>query len=300
MTSPKKITLFLLLTATFTGLSYIPMLRAGTAMAGYGLFVLLAMWSPGVAAILTQLIATRGLRGLGWHFGSARWLGLGYLLPVLYGLPVYAFAWATGLGSFINPYTFSETARRFGSPDLAGALTAFVLVNATWGFILPNLLLALGEEIGWRGFLVPELAKVTSFTRTALISGVIWAAWHMPGLFLLDLADGKTPIIYEALSFGVMIIGTSFAYAWLTLRSGSLWPAAVLHAAHNLWIQGVFDSLTGDAGFTPYITGEFGAGLALTGLVVAYAFWRQRLHARRQNPAASSQSAGSLPAAERA
>lgn len=276
MSPQKKITLFLILTIVFSALSYAPMLRAGTAMAGDGLFVLTLMWSPGLAAILTQLITTRGVRGLGWRFGSIRWLGLGYILPVLYGLPVYAFAWIGGLGALLNPYTFSESTRQIAAPGLASALTVFVLLNATKGFVMPNLLLALGEEIGWRGMLVPELAKVTSFTKSALISGVIWAAWHMPGIFLLDLASGQTPVTFEAFCFTVMIVGFSFAYAWLTLKSGSLWPAAVLHASHNLFIQGVFDGLTGNTGITPYIIGEFGAGLALTALIVAYVFWRAR------------------------
>ena len=39
---------------------------------------------------------------------------------------------------------------------------------------------ATGEEIGWRGFLVPELAKVLPFTGVALVSGLIWASWHYP------------------------------------------------------------------------------------------------------------------------
>ena len=39
------------------------------------------------------------------------------------------------------------------------------------------------EEIGWRGFLVPELAKFMSFTNVALTSGLIWSVCHWPMLF---------------------------------------------------------------------------------------------------------------------
>jgi hypothetical protein len=52
--------------------------------------------------------------------------------------------------------------------------------------------------------------------------------------------------------------------------------AVLLHTTHNIFIQGVFDRLTGNGSITPYITGEFGVGLALTALVVAYVFWRMR------------------------
>ena len=60
--------------------------------------------------------------------------------------------------------------------------------------------LGFGEEIGWRGLLVPELVKVTSFTKTALIIGIVWAAWHIPGIFLADLS-GDTPDLYAAIFF---------------------------------------------------------------------------------------------------
>jgi uncharacterized membrane protein YciS (DUF1049 family) len=62
----------------------------------------------------------------------------------------------------------------------------------------------------------------------------------------------------------------------LTLKSGSLWPAVLLHTTHNIFIQGVFNRLTGNTEISSYITGEFGVGLALTSLVVAYVFWRMQ------------------------
>jgi hypothetical protein len=76
--------------------------------------------------------------------------------------------------------------------------------------------------------------------------------------------------------FAVMIIAISFPFAWLRLKSGSLWTAVLLHTTHNIFIQGVFDRLTGDNGITPYLTGEFGVGLAITSVVVAYVFWRMQ------------------------
>jgi len=46
--------------------------------------------------------------------------------------------------------------------------------------LVQSLATALGEEIGWRGFLVPELFKTMGFTSAALFSGVVWACWHYP------------------------------------------------------------------------------------------------------------------------
>jgi len=273
MSSQKKVSLFLFLTICFSALSYIPILRAGTVGVQGGLFVFTLMWSPGLAAILTQLITNRSLRGMGWRLRSARWLGLAWILPVLYALPVYAFTWLTGLGIFPNPSRIAHLAEEYSSTNTTTIVATFVLFSLTLDMVGP-LLSALGEEIGWRGLFVPELAKTTSFTKTALISGIVWAAWHMPGIFLADLNSTSIPNLYAATMFAILIIAISFPFAWLTLKSGSLWTAVLLHTTHNIFIQGVFDRLSGNTAITPHITGEFGVGLALTRLVVAYFFWR--------------------------
>jgi hypothetical protein len=67
----------------------------------------------------------------------------------------------------------------------------------------------------------------------------------------------------------------SFIYTWLRLMSGSIWPGVLLHASHNLF-TGVFDQLTVDRGYTEYVTTEFGAGLAIVYVLVAYWCWSRR------------------------
>jgi len=275
MSPQKKISLFLFLTFGLSMFSYAPIIRAGTIGVQGGLFVFTLMWSPGLAALLTQLIATRSLRGMGWRLGSVRFLGIAWILPVVYALPVYAITWLTGLGIFPNPTRIARLAEEYSSTSTATTVGIFVLFSLTLDMVGP-LLSALGEEIGWRGLFVPELAKMTSFTKTALISGIVWAAWHMPGIFLADLNSSGTPDWYAAAMFAVMIIAISFPFAWLRLKSGSLWPAVLLHTTHNIFIQGVFDRLTGNTEISAYITGEFGVGLAITSVVVGYVFWRMQ------------------------
>jgi membrane protease YdiL (CAAX protease family) len=67
-----------------------------------------------------------------------------------------------------------------------------------------------------------------------------------------------------------MVIGLATIMAWLTLKSRSLWPAALLHAAHNLFVQAVFDGATIEGPNANWLTGEFGIGLAIT---IAIAAW---------------------------
>jgi hypothetical protein len=73
-----------------------------------------------------------------------------------------------------------------------------------------------------------------------------------------------------------MVVSLSVPMAWLRLRSGSVWPAAILHASHNLFVQGFFDRVTVDSGPTRWLTGEFGAALALAIGATAWLFWRRR------------------------
>ncbi len=227
--SIKRIVTFLLLTFLLSAIFWFLIIRAGTLDVSGGLFTVGLMWCPGAAALITTLLYQGNLRGLGWSLGRPRYLLLSYALPLGYAALAYGVTWLTGLGAFTTENLPA------GLP-----LLAYALYMATVTFLTGGLLPALGEEIGWRGFLVPELNKLTSFTNTLLISGAIWAVWHMPLLLLTDYNAG-TRAWYALLCFSIMVIGTSFVYAWLRLKSGSLWTAAILHASHNVFVQGVFD-----------------------------------------------------------
>jgi membrane protease YdiL (CAAX protease family) len=154
-------------------------------------------------------------------------------------------------------------------------LLLFTGIMATLG-VLSSMVSALGEEIGWRGVLVPELAKVMPYTRVSLVSGGIWALWHMPLIFFADYKLPGVPVWYGALMFLIMVVGISFVFAWLRLKSGSLWTAALLHASHNLWVQAFFTPLTAQNSITPYIIDEFGCGLTIAIAIAAFLFWRRR------------------------
>ena len=66
-----------------------------------------------------------------------------------------------------------------------------------------------------------------------------------------------------------MIIAFAYIMGYLRVRSGSIWPCVLLHATHNTFVQGIFDSLTAPVGWAKYITTEFGAGLAVAMVVAA-------------------------------
>jgi uncharacterized protein len=272
-TSRKKILFFLILTFAFSSVFYYLIISSGSIQK----YSLGLMWCPGIAALLTQLIFQRNLRGLGWRFGKAKYLLLSYGLPVIYGLVVYGTVWLSGLGKLIPEEMARQAALQVNiqmqSPILF--LIVYGLIMATLGLVV-SCLSALGEEIGWRGLLVPELSKETTFTKTALISGAIWSIWHLPAVLFSDYNNSGTPLWFGLICFIILTVGMSFAFAWLRLKSGSLWPAVILHASHNLFIQAIFTPLTGNTGITAYVIDEFGIGLALAIIPIVYLFWRKR------------------------
>lgn len=234
------------------------------------------MWCPAFAAFATCALLKIDLATLGWNWRPARYEVWAYVIPILYALPVYGITWAAISGSFDFSTFAAPLGTAFGFPHSprATALLLAIPMYAVLG-VLSSTARALGEEIGWRGFLLPRLVQRFGFTVGCLLSGCIWAVWHYPGLLLADYNAGTKPV-FALTCFTLMVIADAYILGWLRLKSGSLWPAAILHASHNLFIQAIFDRMTAPVGKTLYLTTEFGAGLVLTvGAFAAY-FWTRR------------------------
>ncbi|HSE41851.1 MAG TPA: type II CAAX endopeptidase family protein [Acidobacteriota bacterium] len=270
----KAIITFLVLNWLFSSVFYALVLFAGTLGAGGGNYVIGLMWCPAFAALATCRIRKISLAELGWHWPKAKYAFLSYVIPLLYALVAYTIVWATGLAGFFNQEFIKKIAAGYLWNNLSPGAIAFfyILLAATYG-VIKSCTSALGEEIGWRGFLVPQLAKVTSFNKTALLSGIIWSIWHYPLLIFSDYNSG-TPAWYGVGCFTIMVIGISFVFAYLRLKSGSLWTGTLLHASHNLFIQGIFDTFSRETKVSKYVIGEFGAALAIMGIIVGVIFWR--------------------------
>ena len=214
------------------------------------------MWSPGIAAFVTTVIFRQPIRSFGWRWGKTRYQLWSILLPVLYCLVGYGFVWLSGLGGLMADRVIPR------------------LQYLPKGFTL-TCIAALGEEIGWSGFLVPQLAKQYRFTTVALARGVIWSVWHYP-MIIAGVYANQTPVWFNLICFTLVVTGISFAFTWFRLRSGSLWTGMFLHASHNWFIQSYFTRLTTTTALTAYLIDEFGAALALTSVGVAFVFWRMR------------------------
>ena len=198
----KRIAIFISLTAIFSAPFW--WLHATT---GYGPYIALLMWCPGLAGAATLLLTGGNLGELGWRGTSLKWIFLGWLLPLATLGAAYAAVCFLGKATFPNAPFVARVASAMGlqSASTFAILFAHAGVSALVGPI-NSCGRALGEELGWRGLLVPEACRALGFLPGALFVGVIWALWHFPLLLGSVSVTGMC-------NFVVMVVGISVALA---------------------------------------------------------------------------------------
>lgn len=172
----------------------------------------LVPFGPLVAAVVTVLLVggVRHLRPLLAQLGRWRVRPHWYLLALAGPLAIFGLAAAltiaTGAAADIVP--------RVDPIQLVVTLaTTLVLVG-------------LFEEVGWRGYALPQLQQRMGSLPAALVLGLIWALWHLPEL--ISDSSGQRP----AAPFAIMVLAQSVLLTWLYLRTaGSLPIVIVAHAA---------------------------------------------------------------------
>jgi membrane protease YdiL (CAAX protease family) len=107
-------------------------------------------------------------------------------------------------------------------------------------FILLTIAAGIGEEFGWRGFLLPRLQTRHNALVSALIVGVLWAIWHIPLFFIKGTSQydwgSQGGLLPATLAYSVFVIVSSIQFTWVFNNTrGSVLLAAVLHGASNAW-----------------------------------------------------------------
>jgi len=250
-------------------------------VAGFWLIFRLSSATPlmltvGISAVLTCLLMGKKLATLGFNWPKRNFLWAGYLLPLGYGLAAYSVIWAVGFGDWYNVTFVLEEKENYnlGSWTDAGIIVFHFLVTATISFVLllPSVL---GEEIGWRGLLVPELSKIMPFSGVAIASGLLWSAWHWPLIFSGIYGTDLTPMTFQLLFFTLGLVSMSVIMTYFRLKTNSLWPAVLLHMSHNIFLQKFFTPMTEQNNQSAWFIDEFGAVLPLTIFLFALYFWRK-------------------------
>lgn len=117
----------------------------------------------------------------------------------------------------------------------------------------------IGEEFGWRGYLMPALTPRMDWRVASLLIGIIWGLWHLPLFFLTSTPQAQMPMLV----FFLNILAGSVVFSWLFERTqGSILPALVLHTSLNAW-TGMLGIVPTAATSRPY--------LLVTGLLILIA-----------------------------
>src|SRR5215469_16225753 len=150
------ILLYLTLTALFTTPWVLLLLHAESLDIGRGFVIHTQMWAPALAAFTCCAVFRIPPRFLGFRWPGMRAIAWGYLLPIGYASTAYLFVWSTKLApaDFDGYLRASQRSLHLG----AGAGVLNMALILTFG-VLQSGASATGEEIGWRGFLVPVLAQ---------------------------------------------------------------------------------------------------------------------------------------------
>ncbi|MEA3351923.1 MAG: type II CAAX endopeptidase family protein, partial [Chloroflexota bacterium] len=199
------------------------------------IFWAIAMWAPGLAAILTTRLIDREPRGILnlRRLGPKRFYLWAWLAPI--GLAIFTglLTWAFGIGQFDPEFTLIRAvlAQAPNTPDISPALivagqSLFALTLAP----LFNTLFALGEELGWRGFLLPRLLPMGQW-RAILLSGIIWGLWHAP--VILQGHNYPTRPVRGVFMMIVFTVLCGAFFSWLYLETRSPWAPALAHGALN-------------------------------------------------------------------
>lgn len=145
-----------------------------------------------------------------WDRPGWRWVMVALLLPML--LTACGVAAAAVFGTL--------------SPFEASALVTFPLMFA----VILVLGGPLGEEFGWRGYVLPLLLQKHAPLPASLVVAGLWLIWHLPLFWLEGAAQEGTSIV----GFAAMVVFASVLFTWCYRHTGpGLWPVLLLHTSIN-------------------------------------------------------------------
>ena len=196
---------------------------------------------PGIIAIIFILRAkTDSLDSL-WkqfEFPRIKWVlfGLGYTLVVLFltiitGIILGELTYNDNYSPFTEDLTSLKTYNPLSDILIYVLFVGVLLIFSPGGFIR-----VIGEEVGWRGYLMPECIKLhpkVSLLVSSIFIGFVWFIYHLPYFTFLAPVSPKYLLFFVIGSVGVFF-GANWAMMWAYLKTKSLWPSLSLHFLWNL------------------------------------------------------------------
>ena len=260
------------------------LIRDGNA-ALYRLLLTVSMFCPLLAVLLVQKAFQRQPTGIGWKVqGRRRWWLAAWFGPAVFTVlaAVLYFAvfphrldlsgsWlATAYGGEMD----AETLRR----ELGVSNLSYMLETGLFAITLAppiNMLAAVGEEAGWRGYMMPHLKEQLGLLNGRLLGGVIWGVWHWPIMLLTGYEYGTNYLgapVLGLVVWCVVCFALNTLLDWLYEKTGCIWVSAIAHGAFNA-VAALFVVLTNPADSYYNVLGPMPIGLIGMLPMLALAVW---------------------------
>ena len=221
------------------------LIRDGNATA-YQALLAVSMFCPLAATLLVKKVFLHQPTGIGWkvqgkrRYWLAAWFGpavFTVLAAVLYfavfpsRLDLSGSWLVTAYGGEMDAATLrSQLGVSSASYILETGLVAITLAPAI------NMFFALGEEAGWRGYMMPRLKERFGLLNGRLLGGVVWGVWHWPLMLLVGYEYGTNYLGAPVLGLVVWCVVCFALNTLLDLlyeKTGCIWVPAIAHGAFN-------------------------------------------------------------------
>ena len=209
---------------------------------------LAVMLTPALIVLLLGAFGIADAKDPGFQKFPLKFVLIGIFVPVLVShLAMFAgtlwslgrIPWGEWLKSSSDGLFHPPAELKFGEALTFTSLVARFASKLIFGLVI-NGAFALGEEIGWRGFLQPRLIKTFSHARGIIFTALLWACWHIPYAFsgIHYIPGVSTWQMATLMPMGIFGLGIFLGY--LYLKTGSVWVVALAHGATNNWGQFIF------------------------------------------------------------
>ena len=206
----------------------------------------LLMMAMMFAPLLGVILSGHTLRGMGWKprlKGKIRMLLAAWFLPALLvaiGAAIYFVVFPGHFdmsGEYLAANVGTEVLEQMQSQGLTYPVYILISILGCLTYApLVNMILAVGEEVGWRGFLYPRLKARFGKRRGWLIGGVIWGMWHWPLMWLNGYEYGTDYVgfpVVGMLVFCIFTISAGILCDWMYEKTECIWIPSLLHGAIN-------------------------------------------------------------------
>jgi membrane protease YdiL (CAAX protease family) len=201
----------------------------------WGVLMPMAMWAPALGRLVARRSVDSGFRAvltLRRLSVTGPWVIVATLvIPLAVYGAAYAIGWAADFVHW-NP----GGGKWVTGSQIAANLVINLSILAVYGTLM-----AMGEELGWRGYLQPRLdaAGVRSSVIVVWLCQLVYHAPLMAGAGYFD----RGSFVQGLLLFAIGDLPVTFMIAWLAYRGRTLWPAVLLHSFHNTISQWLYPKL---------------------------------------------------------